>query len=92
MRLTNSWPGGFQGEVTIENTGSSVLNGWYVQWTLPSGAKITQAWNGTSMQSGPTAMIHAESWNSALAAGATATAGFLGTSASTPTFTDVSCG
>jgi chitin-binding protein len=94
VKLVNSWQGGFQGEVTIKNNGPSPLSGWYVQWTLPSGATVTQAWNGTSMQSGPTAMIHAASWNNTLTAGTSATAGFLGTNtaASPPTFTAVSCG
>lgn len=92
VKVTNSWQGGFQAEVTIKNTGSAPLVDWYVQWMMTPMATITQAWNGTSMQNGPSAMIHAPSWNANLAPGASATAGFLASSTSTPAFTDVSCG
>ncbi|MFI7039729.1 lytic polysaccharide monooxygenase [Microbispora rosea] len=92
VKLTNTWQGGFQGEVTIKNTGTGPLNGWYVQWQMSNGATITQAWNGTSMQSGPFAMIHAPEWNSSLAPGASATAGFLGSGSATPSISDISCG
>ncbi|WP_424531663.1 lytic polysaccharide monooxygenase auxiliary activity family 9 protein [Sphaerisporangium viridialbum] len=94
VTLENSWSGGFQASATIKNTGSAPINNWYIQWTMPIGTTITQAWNGTSMQSGPTGMIHAATWNATLAPGASATAGFLAstTGAATPTFTQVSCG
>ncbi len=92
VKLTNTWPGGFQGEATIKNTGTSPLNGWYIQWQLSNGATVTQAWNGTSMQSGPFAMIHAPTYNNSLAPGASATAGFLGSGSAAPTISDISCG
>jgi chitin-binding protein len=94
VTLANSWSGGFQASVAINNTGNAVINNWYVQWTMPAGVTITQAWNGTSMQSGTTGMIHAATWNAQLAPGTTATAGFLAsmTGATAPTFTGVSCG
>ncbi|MFG1879295.1 lytic polysaccharide monooxygenase [Sphaerisporangium sp. NPDC049003] len=94
VTLANSWSGGFQASATIKNTGSTPINNWYIQWTMPMGITITQAWNGTSMQSGPSGMIHAASWNAQLAPGASATAGFLASTTGnvTPTFTGVSCG
>ena len=92
IRVTNSWSGGYQAEVTITNTGTTPLNDWYVQWMFPPGHTITQAWNGTSMQNGPSAMIHAPSWKPNLAPGESATAGFLGSGSGTPTFSDVRCG
>lgn len=94
VTLANSWPGGFQASATIKNTGPTPLGGWYVQWTMPEGVKITQAWNGTSMQSGPTGMIHAAGWNNVLKPGESATAGFLGTmtGGTAPAFTGVGCG
>ncbi|MFC4590093.1 lytic polysaccharide monooxygenase auxiliary activity family 9 protein [Sphaerisporangium corydalis] len=94
VTLSNSWSGGFQASATIKNTGDAPINNWYIQWTMPTGVTITQAWNGTSMQSGTTGMIHAAAWNAQLAPGATATAGFLGsmTGATAPTFTGVGCG
>ncbi|MET8144230.1 lytic polysaccharide monooxygenase [Sphaerisporangium sp. NPDC005288] len=94
VTLASSWQGGFQATVTIKNTGSTPINEWYVSWMMPLGITMTQAWNGTMMQSGPSGMIHAPSWALKLDPGASATAGFLATmtGSGTPTFTDVNCG
>ncbi|WP_248961401.1 lytic polysaccharide monooxygenase auxiliary activity family 9 protein [Sphaerisporangium perillae] len=94
VTVANSWSGGFQATATIKNTGNAVLSEWYIQWMMPMGITITQAWNGTSMQNGPSGMIHAPSWAPKLAPGESATAGFLATmtGATPPTFTDIGCG
>jgi predicted carbohydrate-binding protein with CBM5 and CBM33 domain len=91
-KVTNSWSGGFQGEATITNTGTTPINNWYVQWTMPAGVTLTGAWNGTYMQSGTTAMIHAASWNAVVQPGQSATAGFQGNASSAPAFGSVTCG
>ena len=92
VTLDSTWQGGFQGSATIRNTGTTVINSWYVSWTISTGATVTQAWNGTLMVSGPSIMVHAPSWALTLAPGASATAGFMGTSSAAPTFTAVGCG
>ncbi|WP_449065361.1 cellulose binding domain-containing protein, partial [Planomonospora algeriensis] len=94
LKLVETWPGGYRATATITNTADTPLGGWYIQWILPKGATITQAWNGTHMQSGPIAMIHAlEDDGSVLAPGATATdIGFVGAAQSPPTFTEITCG
>ncbi|MEU8184758.1 cellulose binding domain-containing protein [Micromonospora sp. NPDC049044] len=79
-RTTNSWSGGFQGEVTV-TAGTAAINGWTVRWTLNSGQSITQVWNGTLSTSGSTATVRNVSYNGSLAAGATTTFGFLGSGA-----------
>jgi cellulase/cellobiase CelA1 len=73
------WSGGYQGTVTLTNTGPSPLHAWFVAWELPAGAALAQTWNGIAMVSGPTAMVHAPSWHSRLAPSGTVTAGFLAT-------------
>ncbi|WP_197038582.1 cellulose binding domain-containing protein [Herbidospora cretacea] len=92
VKLITTWPGGFQGEAKITNTGTAPINDWYVQWNVPLEAKITQSWNGTWMQSGPSVMIHAEKWNKVLKPGATEVAGFKGDAKQVPTIADVYCG
>lgn len=83
-RTVNSWPGGFQGEVTV-TAGSSAINGWTVTWNLASGQTITQLWNGTQSTSGSTVTVHNVSYNGVVAAHASTTFGFLGSgTASTP--------
>ena len=71
VRAANAWGGGYQGEVTV-TAGSAAVNGWKV---VVDGATITQAWS--SVLSGTNTLANA-SWNGSLAAGASTTAGFIG--------------
>ncbi|WP_225850380.1 cellulose-binding domain-containing protein [Streptomyces sp. HPF1205] len=84
---TNSWSGGFQGQVTV-TAGSAAISGWTVKWTLAGGQTVTQVWNGTLTTSGSTATVTNASYNGSLAAGGSTTFGFLANgSPSTPTLT-----
>lgn len=83
-RTTNSWSGGFQGEVTV-TAGAAAINGWSVGWTLGSGQAVTQVWNGRLSTSGSTVTVANESYNGMLAAGASTTFGLTATgTASSP--------
>lgn len=75
-RVSNSWPGGFQGEVTVKNTGTSATTGWTVKWSFPNGQTITQLWSGAHTQTGADVTVKNVSWNGALAAGASTAFGF----------------
>ncbi|MBV1852990.1 cellulose binding domain-containing protein [Catellatospora tritici] len=75
--VTNQWNNGFQGDITVKNTGTVTLTGWIVKLVFPNGQVITQGWNGTFSQSGATATVTNVAWNGTLAPGATASAGFL---------------
>jgi hypothetical protein len=76
-QITNSWAGGFQGGVTVTNTGTTSLAGWTVAWTFPNGQAITQVWNGVYTQAGSNVTVTNVSWNGALAPGQAATFGLL---------------
>ncbi|MFI9589035.1 cellulose binding domain-containing protein [Nonomuraea sp. NPDC052265] len=76
-RITGQWQGGFQGEVTVTNTGASPMTGWDVGWTFANGQQVTQLWGGRLRQTGPSVTVGNETWNGALAPGATTTLGFL---------------
>ncbi|MFC7545879.1 cellulase family glycosylhydrolase [Plantactinospora sp. GCM10030261] len=76
-RVTNSWPGGFQGEVTV-TAGSAAIRGWTVGWTLTGGQQITQSWNATLTVSGSAVTARNVSYNGSLGAGASTTFGFIG--------------
>jgi cellulase/cellobiase CelA1 len=80
--VTNSWPGGFQGQVVVKNTGSGTLNGWSLGWTFPSNATINSLWNGSYTQSGNIVTVTNASYDGSLAPGATATVGFTATGTS----------
>jgi chitodextrinase len=78
-RTVNVWAGGFQAEVTVANNGTGTVNGWTATWTLPSGAALTQVWNGRNASSGGTAIVRNESYNGTLAPVTSTTFGFTGT-------------
>ncbi len=92
VKAGDSMPNGFVGSVSVTNTGSKAIHGWYASFTLRRGVEITSAWNGSHMQSGPSAMIHAPATKKTLAPGETVTAGFLAEGSAEPVFTDVRCG
>ncbi|MDG6104136.1 cellulase family glycosylhydrolase [Dactylosporangium aurantiacum] len=75
--VTNQWPGGFQGDVKVTNTGSTPVNGWRLAWTWPNGQVLTQAWGATYAQSGAAVTMTNESYTANIPAGGTVTFGFL---------------
>ena len=88
--IAGQWQGGFQGEVRV-TAGSSAISGWTVTWTYANGQTVSQAWNATVTSSGPNVTSRGVSYNSALAAGATTTFGFLGSWNGTNSPPAVSC-
>ncbi|MFI6416546.1 cellulose binding domain-containing protein [Streptomyces sp. NPDC050842] len=76
---TNVWPGGFTAGVTVTNTGSAPVDPWTLSFVLPSGQRITTAWNAavtpTSGDVTATGLTH----NARIAPGAGQTIGFQGT-------------
>lgn len=74
--VVSSWPGGFQGQLTI-TAGASAIKGWTAAWAFPNGQVISQLWNGSYQQSGANVTVSNAAYNGALAAGASATVGFI---------------
>ncbi|MBP2708246.1 cellulose binding domain-containing protein [Microbispora sp. RL4-1S] len=75
-KVVNSWPGGFQGEVTVSAT--RAISSWTVGWTYANGQTVGQIWNGTLTQSGAAVTVGNVGYNGTLAAGASTTFGFTG--------------
>jgi poly(3-hydroxybutyrate) depolymerase len=92
-RVVNSWPGGFQADVAVTNTGTTAITGWSVTWTLSPGQTISQVWNGSATTNGNTVTITNVSYNGALAPGAGTSFGMLvsgtATTAPSPTCTGI---
>jgi dienelactone hydrolase len=78
-RITGQWQGGFQAEVTV-TAGAAALSGWRVGWTFGNGQTVTQVWGGRHTASGSAQTVTNETWNGNLAAAASTTFGFLGSS------------
>ncbi|MGW2572856.1 cellulose binding domain-containing protein [Streptomyces sp. NPDC001537] len=77
-KISNQWPGGFQADVRLTNTGSSAWSGWSLGWTFADGQKITQLWNADHTQSGAAVTVKNLSWNGTVAAGSSVGFGFTG--------------
>ncbi|MEV6877427.1 protein kinase [Amycolatopsis sp. NPDC051128] len=74
--VTNSWPGGYQVQVTVRNDHDAGLSGWSVRWTLPDGHRIAGLWNGTFTTDGSTVTVENADWNAKLNANGSTTFGF----------------
>ncbi|GAB3897575.1 hypothetical protein GCM10027612_54160 [Microbispora bryophytorum subsp. camponoti] len=87
MRTVNSWPGGFQSEVTV-TAGSSAVNGWTLNWTWSGGQTFSSVWNGTQSVSGSSVTVRNAPYNGSIAAGSSTTVGFTANgNAATPSVT-----
>lgn len=76
-RTTNTWPGGYQSEVTVTNTGTVPMLGWMVDWTLPGGQSVASLWNGNATYGGQDVMVHNADWNGSLSPGGSTTFGYV---------------
>jgi glucuronoarabinoxylan endo-1,4-beta-xylanase len=79
--VVNQWTGGFQGSISITNTGSSAINGWTLRFSFPGSQQITQLWNGSYSQQGAQVTVTNASYNGQIPAGGSVNPapGFLGT-------------
>jgi cellulase/cellobiase CelA1 len=73
--VTTDWGSGFTASLTITNTGTAAITGWTVIYSYAGSQTLANGWNGTWTESGKTVTVANESYNGALAAGATTTAG-----------------
>ncbi|MFF1283764.1 glycoside hydrolase family 3 N-terminal domain-containing protein [Streptomyces sp. NPDC058299] len=84
FRTASAWQGGYQAEITVENTGSAPLTGWSVDWDL-AGSTVSSLWNGSLTTAQGHATVRNAAFNGSLIPGATTTFGFTANgSAGTP--------
>ncbi|MFG2025344.1 cellulose binding domain-containing protein [Streptomyces sp. NPDC048825] len=76
---TNVWQGGFAANVTVANTGSAPVDGWRLAFTLPSGQRITSAWNAAVSPSSESVTASGLTHNASITPGGRQTFGFQGT-------------
>ncbi|SEG92590.1 chitinase [Thermomonospora echinospora] len=75
---TSDWGTGFEGRCTVTNGTTATVNGWKVEFDLPSGTSITSSWDAVRTSSGGHYTFTNVGWNGTLNAGATASFGFNG--------------
>jgi len=75
----SEWQGGFTGNVTVANTGTSTINGWTLAFPFPGDQHITSAWNATVSQNGNSVSAANVGYNGTIAPGGNTSFGFQGT-------------
>ncbi|MET8263044.1 cellulose binding domain-containing protein [Micromonospora arida] len=78
-RTLNTWPGGFQAEVTVANNSTAALNGWTVGLTLASGQAISSLWSGTNTGTTGSVTVKNAAYNGTVGPSASTTFGFTAT-------------
>ena len=75
------WEGGngFGADVTINNLGTTAINGWTLEFTFPGNQQISNGWIAVWSQQGANVTATNESWSALIPAGGSLTIGFNGT-------------
>lgn len=75
--IQNQWSSGFTAVIRISNPGATAIDGWTVNWTLPNGFSLVNAWNAQVSGSNPYSAHHL-SWNRVIAPGQSVEFGMQG--------------
>lgn len=75
--VTSSWSGGYQGALTVTNTGTTALTSWKLSVVFPGGVTVTNMWNGINTGTTGTVTVANEPYNGSVAPGGTVTVGFV---------------
>ncbi|MFJ6688966.1 cellulase family glycosylhydrolase [Streptomyces sp. NPDC091294] len=75
-RVVGEWPGGFQGEITVRNTGSAALGPWTLAFAFPDGQTVTNMWGGTATQNAGAVSVAPASYTATIPPGGTVVLGF----------------
>ncbi|MFF1834742.1 glycosyl hydrolase family 18 protein [Streptomyces sp. NPDC058231] len=79
------WGTGFEGQWTVQNTGTTALSSWTIEWDFPSGTSVTSAWDATVTSSGTHWTAKNAGYNGTVAPGASVSFGFNGAGTGAPT-------
>jgi hypothetical protein len=90
--IVSDWGTGFEATLLIENTGTTTLNNWTLQWTFAGNQAVTDLWDGNVAQNGANVTVTSENYNGSVAPGASVqgvgfTANYSGTNAAPTAFT-----
>ncbi|CAM5432103.1 Endoglucanase OS=Streptomyces tendae OX=1932 GN=GUR47_05670 PE=3 SV=1 [Streptomyces tendae] len=84
-RVVGEWPGGFQGEIAVRNTGNAALGPWTLAFAFADGQTVTHMWGGTATQNAGAVSVAPASYTATIPAGGTVTLGFTGQKGGTNT-------
>jgi cellulase/cellobiase CelA1 len=75
--VTADWKSGFSGEVTIANSGRSLISGWRLEFTFPGEQHVSFGWNGQWLQSDHVVTVRDLIYNGSIRPGKSTSLGFL---------------
>lgn len=84
VNITNTWQGGYQGEVKVTSTSSYALVQWLISFSVPSGVTLVSGWNADVTQDTNKILANAPSWDRTFAINAVKTIGFVFSGAASP--------
>lgn len=84
VNITNTWMGGYQGEVKVTNTSSYALVPWVISFNVPGGVLLASGWNADVTQDGSKIIANAPSWDRTFGVNAVKTIGFVFTGPASP--------
>jgi endo-1,4-beta-xylanase len=76
---SSEWAGGFVANITINNTGTTAINGWTLRYAFPGDQKITNSWNATVTQNGAAVTATNASFDATIAPAGSVSYGYQGT-------------
>jgi chitodextrinase len=89
--VTTDWGNGFNGNVTITNTGTTATKSWKVTWSWGGNQTITNTWNATAVQSGKAVSATNAPYNNVIAPGASTSFGFTASYSGTNSAPTITC-
>jgi hypothetical protein len=78
FRKVAEWGSGWQGDVTIANTGASTMMSWKVEFDLPPGTTVGSFWEADMAASGSHRTFTNRPWNGRVPVGRTVSFGLIG--------------
>lgn len=89
--MTNSWPGGYQLQLTVSNQGAAASSTWTAGFSFADTAEsVTSSWNAAVSQSGQQVTASSESYNGAIPVGGSTSWGMVVTG-SNPVLSGLTC-
>jgi cellulase/cellobiase CelA1 len=89
--VTNSWPGGYQLQLTVSNQGSAASQAWTAGFSFADTAEsVTSSWNAAVSQSGQRVSASSESYDGTIPAGQSTSWGMVVTG-SDPVLSGLTC-
>ncbi|MFF4983834.1 glycoside hydrolase family 6 protein [Streptomyces sp. NPDC001046] len=76
FEVAETWKGGYRAGYTLKN-GAADLDSWKVEWALPDGQRLVNAWNVVAEQDGVNVRGTNAPYNGAVKAGGTVSLGFV---------------